>query len=254
MAKLVDALASGASEPSSWKFESSPGHHFYLSSRQDQKGAIVSGKNYSYVLHKNDLPNDLVLGPVVAVDSETMGLSHYRDRLCLVQLSDGNGVAHLVQLSPLMMGEGNGARHSPNLVTLLGDPNRLKLFHFARFDIAALYKHFGVVTRPVFCTKIASRLARSFTDKHGLKDLCKDVLNVEISKMQQSSDWGAANLTDEQLRYAASDVYYLHDLKAKLDEILIREGRMALVQACCQFLPERALLDLAGWEEDIFAH
>ena len=214
----------------------------------------MSGKKYSYILHKNDLPNDLVLGPVVAIDTETMGLSHYRDRLCLVQVSDGNGVAHLVQIPPLSAGEGNGARNAPNLAKLLADPAKLKLFHFARFDIAALYKHFGVVTRPVYCTKIASRLARSFTDKHGLKDVCKDVLGIEISKMQQSSDWGAATLSDEQLRYAATDVYYLHDLKAKLDEILVREARMALVQACCQFLPERALLDLAGWEADIFAH
>ncbi|MDI9349446.1 MAG: hypothetical protein QM537_05545 [Candidatus Symbiobacter sp.] len=214
----------------------------------------MAGKQYSYLLHKNDLPADVDLGPVVAIDCETMGLSHYRDRLCLVQLSDGNGVAHLVQLPPVAMGEGNGARTAPNLVKLLADPTKLKLFHFARFDIAALYKHFGVVTRPVYCTKIASRLARSFTDKHGLKDVCKDVLGVEVSKMQQSSDWGAVNLNDEQLRYAAADVYYLHDLKDKLDEILVREARMALVQACCQFLPERALLDLAGWQEDIFSH
>ncbi|MCX8505343.1 MAG: ribonuclease D [Alphaproteobacteria bacterium] len=214
----------------------------------------MSGKKYSYILHKNDLPNDLTLGSVVAIDTETMGLSHYRDRLCLVQVSDGNGVAHLVQIPPLAAGEGNGARNAPNLAKLLADSAKLKLFHFARFDIAALYKHFGVVTRPVYCTKIASRLARSFTDKHGLKDVCKDVLDIEISKMQQSSDWGAVTLSDEQLRYAATDVYYLHDIKAKLDEILVREARMALVQACCQFLPERALLDLAGWEADIFAH
>jgi ribonuclease D len=199
------------------------------------------------ILYRNDLPADLDLGPVIAVDTETMGLNHRRDRLCLVQLSSGDGQAHLVQLV-----DGYDA---PNLKALLADPARLKLFHFARFDLAAIQAYLGVVATPVYCTKIASRLARTFTDRHGLKDLVRDVLGVEISKQQQSSDWGAPVLTPEQLRYAASDVLHLHALKARLDEMLVREKRDGLAQACFDFLPARAALDLAGWEAlDIFAH
>jgi ribonuclease D len=201
----------------------------------------------SFTLHRGDLPADLSLGDVVAVDTETMGLNPARDRLCLVQLSSGDGTAHLVQIAP-------GASEAPNLKRLLADPKVLKLFHFARFDIAALKRYLGVVTAPVYCTKIASRLARTFTDRHGLKDLAKDLIGVEISKQQQSSDWGAANLTDEQLRYAASDVLYLHQLRARLDDMLAREGRVELAQECFRFLPARALLDLGGWPDDIFAH
>jgi ribonuclease D len=199
-------------------------------------------------LHVGDLPDALVLGPVVAIDTETMGLNPVRDRLCLVQLSDGNGTAHLVQFP-------RGAYDAPNLKRLLTDANTLKLFHFARFDIGALQKHLGVVTAPVYCTKIASRLTRTFTDRHGLKDLVKDLLGVEISKQQQSSDWGAPALSPEQLAYAASDVRHLHALKEKLDGLLAREGRTAIAQACFEFLPTRAALDLGGWpEDDIFAH
>ncbi len=199
-------------------------------------------------LHKGDLPADLDLGPVVAVDTETMGLNPHRDRLCLVQLSSGDGTAHLVQI-------GLGQTGAPNLARLLADPKVEKLFHFARFDIAALYQGLGVLTAPVYCTKIASRLTRTFTDRHGLKDICRDLLGVEISKQQQSSDWGAADLTDAQMAYAASDVLYLHGLKAKFDVLLAREGRTDLARACFDFLPARARLDLAGWPEiDIFAH
>jgi ribonuclease D len=203
-------------------------------------------------LHHGDLPAGLKLGPVVAIDSETMGLVPARDRLCLVQLSAGDGVCHLVQFPPKPPGE---RLEAPNLARMLTDPATLKLFHFARFDIAILRRSLGVVTQPLYCTKVASKLVRTFTDRHGLKDLCKDLLNIELSKQQQSSDWGAPNLTPEQLRYAASDVLYLHQLKAKLDEMLAREGRTAIAQACFEFLPTRADLDLAGWGEvDIFEH
>jgi ribonuclease D len=199
-------------------------------------------------LHKGDLPADLDLGPVVAIDTETMGLNPLRDRLCLVQLSSGDGNAHLVQI-------GLGQTQAPNLARMLVDPKVEKLFHFARFDIAALYQGLGALTAPVYCTKIASRLVRTFTDRHGLKDLCRDLLGVEISKQQQSSDWGAADLTEAQMAYAASDVLYLHGLKAKFDVLLAREGRTALARACFDFLPARAQLDLAGWPEiDIFSH
>jgi ribonuclease D len=199
------------------------------------------------ILHRNDLPADVDLGSVIAVDTETMGLKTHRDRLCLVQLCSGDGQAHLVQLV-----DGYDA---PNLKALMADPNRLKLFHFARFDIAAIQAYLGVVTAPVYCTKIASRLVRTFTDRHGLKDLVRDLCGVEISKQQQSSDWGAETLTAEQLKYAASDVLYLHAMREKLDEMLAREGRTQLAQACFDFLPTRAALDLAGWDEiDIFAH
>ena len=199
-------------------------------------------------LHLGDLPADLALGPVVAVDTETMGLDPHRDRLCLVQLSRGGGDCDLVQIP-------RGANAAPNLKRLLEDPEVLKIFHFARFDVTILKQALGIVCRPVYCTKIASRLVRTFTDRHGLKDLCKDLLGIELSKQQQSSDWGAAELTPEQLRYAASDVLHLHALRAKLDVLLAREGRDGLAKACFSFLPARADLDLGGWAEpDIFAH
>jgi ribonuclease D len=199
-------------------------------------------------LHERDLPADLDLGPVVAIDSETMGLKLRRDPLCVVQLSAGDGHAHVVRL-------GRPDYDAPNLKRLLADPNRLKLFHFGRFDIGMFALHLGVRTAPVYCTKIASKLARTYTDRHGLKDVVRELLGIEISKAQQSSDWGSAVLSQEQLAYAASDVLHLHALKARLDVMLEREGRMELAQACFGFLPERAELDLAGWEDvDIFAH
>jgi ribonuclease D len=199
-------------------------------------------------LYQNDLPDDLVLGPAVAIDCETMGLNPHRDRLCVVQLSSGDGNAHLVQIA-------KGQAEAPNLARLLTDPNVLKLFHFGRFDIAVMYHAFGALAAPVYCTKIASKLVRTYTDRHGLKYLLQELLEVDISKQQQSSDWGAAKLTEAQKAYAASDVLYLHRLKAALDEMLEREGRMATAQACFDFLPTRAQLDLAGWPEiDIFAH
>jgi ribonuclease D len=199
-------------------------------------------------LHDGDLPDGLDLGPVVAVDSETMGLRLRRDPLCVVQLSSGDGNAHVVRLN-------RPAYDAPNLKRLLADPAVLKLFHFGRFDIAMFALHLGVVTGPVYCTKIASKLARTYTDKHGLKDVCRELLGVEISKTQQSSDWGAKDLSQEQLAYAASDVLHLHALKAKLDAMLEREGRAELARACFEFLPTRARLDLAGWEDvDVFAH
>jgi ribonuclease D len=199
-------------------------------------------------LHKNDLPDGLDLGPVVAIDSETLGLNPFRDRLCLVQLSSGDGVGHLVQFAP-------ASYAAPNLKRMLADPNVLKLFHFARFDMAMFRQYLGVMTAPVYCTKIASKLVRTYTDRHGLKDLVKELLGVDMSKEQQSSDWGAAELSDKQLAYAASDVAHLHRLKDALDAMLAREGRMALAKACFDFLPARVDLDLAGWAEtDIFAH
>ncbi len=200
-------------------------------------------------LHQGDLPDGLDLGPSVAVDTETMGLRTARDRLCLVQLSGGDGNAHLVRFGA---GQGYAA---PNLKRVLADPQVLKLFHFARFDLAAIQHYLGVSCGPVYCTRTASRLVRTFTDRHGLKDLCRDLIGVEISKQEQSSDWGAPSLSEAQQKYAASDVLYLHQLKAALDIMLAREGRTALAQACFDFLPARAALDLAGWpEEDIFAH
>lgn len=199
-------------------------------------------------LHKGDLPEGLDLGPVVAVDCETMGLIPGRDRLCLVQLSGGDGAAHLVQIAP-------GQTEAPRLAALLGDPEVLKLFHFGRFDIAMLKAALGVLTAPVYCTKIASRLVRTYTDRHGLKDLLRETIDVDISKQQQSSDWGAPVLSQAQMDYAASDVLYLHRVKAVLDARLAREGRAELAQACFDFLPRRAELDLAGWPDvDIFAH
>ncbi len=199
-------------------------------------------------LYQRDLPNDLDLGDMVAIDCETMGLNPHRDRLCLVQLSGGDGNAHLVQIE-------KGQKSAPNLERLLTDPNVLKLFHFGRFDIAAMYHAFGALTAPVYCTKIASKLVRTYTDRHGLKNLLDELLGVDISKLQQMSDWGAEELTEAQLAYAASDVLYLHALREKLNERLEREGRTDLAQAAFDFLPTRARLDLAGWPEiDIFAH
>ncbi|MBB5372363.1 ribonuclease D [Acidocella aromatica] len=204
-------------------------------------------------LHKHDLQAGLDLGPIVAIDTETMGLDPRRDRLCLVQLSSGDGTAHLVQIIPPSLG-GRGA-DCPNLRALLTNPNVTKLFHFARFDIAALENGLGVVTAPVICTKIASKLVRTYTDRHGLKELCRDLAGVDISKQQQSSDWGAADLTPEQLAYAASDVLYLHAIWARLKALLIRENRLAIAQAAYDFLPTRAKLDLLGYQDpDLFAH
>jgi len=199
-------------------------------------------------LHEGDLPDGLDLGPSVAVDSETMGLRFRRDPLCVVQLSAGDGHAHVVRLR-------RPDYDAPNLKRLLADPAVEKIFHFGRFDIAMFALHLGVLTTPVYCTKIASKLARTYTDRHGLKDVSRELLGLEISKAQQSSDWGAPTLSPEQLAYAASDVLHLHALKARLDDILEREGRAELARACFQFLPTRAQLDLAGWDEiDVFAH
>ena len=200
------------------------------------------------LVHSGDLPDSFEPAPMVAVDTETMGLNHARDRLCVVQLSNGDNAAHLVQI-PL------GGAPAPNLVRLLSDPDILKLFHFARFDLAALRAGLGVLAGPVYCTRTASRLVRTYTDRHGLRDLCRELLGVDISKAQQSSDWGAETLTDEQKHYAAGDVLYLHRLKERLDPLLVRENRKDLAQACFDFLPSRAVLDLAGWPDvDIFAH
>lgn len=199
-------------------------------------------------LHLGDLPDDLDLGSVVAIDCETMGLNPLRDRLCVVQLSGGDKNAHLVQIAA-------GQTDAPNLCRLLEDPDVLKLFHFGRFDIAALYNAFGALTAPVYCTKIASKMVRTYTDRHGLKNLLQELLKVDVSKHQQSSDWGAPELTKAQLDYAASDVLHLHKLKVELDRMLEREGRTELAQSCFDFLPTRARLDLAGWPEiDVFAH
>ena len=199
-------------------------------------------------LYKGDLPDGLDLGPVVAVDCETMGLEPHRDRLCVVQLSGGDGNAHLVQVA-------KGQTEAPNLCRLLRDETVLKLFHYGRFDIAAMYNAFGALAAPVYCTKIASRMVRTYTDRHGLKTLTQELLSVDISKQQQSSDWGAETLTEAQRDYAASDVLHLHKLREALDGMLAREGRSALAQSCFDFLPTRALLDLEGWPgTDIFAH
>lgn len=198
--------------------------------------------------YQNDLPDGLDLGPIVAIDCETMGLNPHRDRLCLVQLSGGDGQAHLVQITP-------GQTRAPNLERMLTDPNTLKLFHFGRFDIAVLYHRFGALAAPVYCTKIAAKLTRTFTDRHGLKNLLQEMLDIDISKHQQTSDWGAEALTEAQKAYAASDVLYLHRLKDALDVTLARESRADIAQACFDFLPTRARLDLAGWPEiDIFSH
>ena len=204
-------------------------------------------------LHRHDLPEGLDLGRVIAVDTETMGLNPHRDRLCLVQISAGDGVAHLVQLVPVSLG-GRGY-DAPNLARLMGDPLVLKLMHFARFDVAVLQRALGVTVAPVRCTKIAAKLVRTFTDRHGLKDLVRELVGAEISKQQQTSDWGAPELSSEQMAYAASDVLYLHALWAKMDALLEREGRRELAQACFDFLPARCRLDLLGYEDpDIFRH
>jgi ribonuclease D len=204
--------------------------------------------NVKIKLHHGDLPDGLDLGPMVAIDTETLGLNPIRDRLCLMQMSAGDDVCHAVQFSSRDV-------HAPNLMRMLGDHSVLKLFHFARFDLATLKRHVGVMPAPVYCTKIASRLARTYTDRHGLKDLVKELLGVDLSKEQQSSDWGTPSLSEKQLAYAANDVAYLHRLKDALDAMLIREGRLAYAEACFAFLPARAELDLAGWADvDIFAH
>ena len=248
MAELVDALVSGTSDAS--RGGSSPllGTTSETLLHKERFSTDGSFTAMTIRLHKGDLPADHALGSVVAIDTETLGLNPQRDRLCLVQLSRGDGSADLVQIPA-------GTAPAPHLQKLLADPNVLKIFHFGRFDIAVLLKRFGVKTTPVYCTKIASRLVRTYTDRHGLKDLTRELLAVDLSKQQQSSDWGAQDLTEAQCAYAASDVLYLHDLKAKLDVLLAREGRTALAEACFTFLPERAALDLAGWPEiDIFAH
>jgi len=198
-------------------------------------------------LHRGDLPKNVTFAGSVAIDTETMGLRLHRDRLCLVQLSAGDGNSHLVQIVP--------GTPSPNLAAVLADPGIVKIFHFARFDLAMIQRHLGVRCTPVYCTRTASRLVRTNTDKHGLKDLCKELLGVDMSKQQQSSDWGAPSLTPEQIEYAASDVLYLHRLKTEMERLVAREGRGDLMEACMRFLPDRAALDLAGWaDEDIFAH
>ncbi len=199
-------------------------------------------------LYRGDLPSGLDFGDSIAVDTEAMGLNHTRDRLCLVQLSSGDGNAHLVQFE-------KDNYDAPNLKALLADPGVLKIFHFARFDVAIMKAYLGVDCRPVYCTRTASKLCRTYTDKHSLREICRQLLGVEISKQQQSSDWGAEVLTDDQLSYAAADVLYLHDLKEKLDAMLFREGRTQLASSCFDFIPVRASLDLEGWQdEDIFAH
>ena len=199
-------------------------------------------------LYQGDLPDDLDLGSFIAIDCETMGLNPHRDRLCVVQLSNGDGNAHLVQVA-------KNQKTAPNLCRLLEDPKVLKLFHFGRFDVAALYHAFGALAAPVYCTKIASRLIRTYTDRHGLKNILQEILEIDISKQQQSSDWGAKKLSKAQIDYAASDVLYLNELREALNERLTREGRMELAQSCFDFLPTRAKLDLAGWSDtDIFAH
>jgi ribonuclease D len=202
--------------------------------------------------HRGDLPDLTRYTDAVAIDTETMGLNPHRDRLCVVQLSNGDGSADVVQIP---QGHGKAAEDAPNLKALLANPKITKIFHFARFDLAALYNALGVMPTPVYCTKIASRLSRTYTDRHGLKDLSREVLGVELSKQQQSSDWGSQTLSEAQLAYAASDVLHLHALRERLDAMLAREGRTELARACFEFLPSRAKLDLQGWEaEDIFAH
>lgn len=199
-------------------------------------------------LHKGDLSANIPFGESVAVDTETLGLNPQRDRLCLVQLSSGDGTAHIVQISRERI-------EAPHLINLLSNPKIMKIFHYARFDIAAIEKYLGIETKNIYCTKIASKLARTYTDKHGLKDLVSELLGIELSKQQQSSDWGAATLTQQQINYAASDVLYLHQIKEKLDAILVREGRHTYLDAALKFLPFRAKLDLIGYsEEDLFAH
>jgi ribonuclease D len=208
----------------------------------------LNAKNTSVELHEGDLPAGLGFGDSVAVDSETMGLNPHRDRLCLVQLSSGDGTCHLVRFA-------NGKYDAPNLKAVLADPAVTKLFHYARFDVAMFRHHLGVTCAPLYCTKIASKLVRTYTGQHGLKDLCRELLGIGLDKEQQSSDWGAAELSADQLRYAANDVLHLHALRRKLDEMLAREGRAQLAETCFQFVSTRAALDLEGWsDQDIFAH
>ncbi len=202
----------------------------------------------SIIIHKGDIPADINFGNAIAVDTETMGLNHQRDRLCVVQLSSGDGTAHLVQIA-------KGQKNAPNLEKILTDKNIIKIFHFARFDVAKLKEAFGIDTYPIYCTKIASRLCRTYTDRHGLREVCRELAGIDLNKQQQSSDWGADELTEEQKKYAANDVLYLHQIMEKLNEILIRENRMELAQKCFDFIPARAELDLTGWNDfDIFAH
>ena len=231
-----------------WWFDSTRAHQACRVHGTDAWPVPHSQSEMTHKLYHGDLPEGIGYGSAIAIDTEAMGLNPHRDRLCLVQLSAGDGDAHLVQFAP-------GDYGAPRLKCLLADPGVTKLFHFARFDLAMLYRYLGVMAAPVYCTKIASRLARTFTDRHGLRDLCKDLLNIDLSKQQQSSDWGTPNLTEEQLRYAASDVLHLHALRSRLDVMLARESRDALARACFEFLPHRVLLDLEGWpEQDIFAH
>ncbi len=242
MAELVDAQVSGTCGGNPVEVR------VFSWAPNTSLNAEGKGIRLSIELHQGDLPDGIDFGDSVAIDTETMGLNPHRDRLCLVQLSAGDGNSHLVQIPA----EG---RNTPNLERLLTDPGILKLFHFARFDIAALRNGLGIDCAPVYCTKIASKLVRTYTDRHGLKDLCRELLDIDMSKQQQSSDWGAETLSDAQKTYAASDVLYLHALKRRLDEMLHREGRTHLAEAAFQFLPIRAELDLRGWEDnDIFAH
>lgn len=216
---------------------------YKIGENKQQRQALMT-----VTLHTGDIPADLSFGNAVAIDTETMGLKTIRDRLCLVQLSGGDGSAHLVQIKA-------GQAAAPNLARLLADPKVLKIFHFGRFDIAAMYKYLGVLAAPVYCTKIASRMARTFTQHHSLKTLCSELIGVELDKHQQTTDWGADTISEAQIKYAASDVLYLHRLREALNPILVREGRMGMAQACFDFLPARAQLDVAGWEEeDLFSH
>jgi len=221
-------------------------------------GSTLFMPNSTIHLHRDDLPAGVSLGPVVAIDTETMGLNPHRDRLCLVQLSSGDGAAHCVQIRPHALGgppRRGGFVDCPNLKAMLADPGTVKLFHFARFDVAILQKELGVAVAPVRCTKVAAKLVRTFTDRHGLKELCRELLGVEISKQQQTSDWGAAELSPEQLAYAASDVLHLHALWDRLEGLLRREGRLELAEECFRFLPTRGALDLLGYAEpDVFSH
>ena len=236
----------------SWKFESSPGHHCLPAGRHWTKGNRLTRKVFNTPVelhvHRGDIPSGLDFGDYVAVDTETQGLNLQRDRLCVVQLSAGDGVCHLVQMSA-------DDYSAPNLTALMTDPNVTKIFHFARFDVAIMKRWMGITITPIFCTKIASKLIRTYTDRHGLKDVTRELVGIELSKAQQSSDWAAPELSDAQQVYAASDVLNLHTIREKLQEMLEREGRIQLAQSCFDFLPVRADLDLAGWPEtDIFSH
>ncbi len=239
VAELVDALASGVSGRKAVEVRVFSWAPSFISGR---RGATVTNH-----VHKGDLPDGLQFGDAIAVDTETMGLNLVRDRLCVVQLSTGDGDSHIVQVSD--------PYDAPNLKAAFSDPNLLKIFHYARFDLAMILKHFGVRCEPVYCTRTVSRLCRTNTDRHGLKDICRDLLGIELSKQQQSSDWALTTLSPEQIDYAAADVLHLHQLKEEMDRLLDREDRRDLAEACFRFLPDRAALDVAGWaEEDIFVH